>query len=106
MRRLQKRPLSVAFYHTVARRSRGHARYMFMDAYAGYNQIAIALEDMHKTTFTIPWGTFVWVVMPFRLCNTTAIFQRLVMYIFTNLLFKFMMVFVNDFSTGLVATII
>ena len=60
-----------------------------MDGYEGYNQISIALQDIHKTAFTTPWGTFVWVVMPFGL----------VMYIFNDLLFKFMTVFVDDFST-------
>ena len=77
----------------------GHARYTFMDGYAGYNHIAIALGDVHKTAFTIPWGTFVWVVMPFGLCNALATFQRLVMYIFTNLLFTSMIIFIVDFNT-------
>ena len=69
-----------------------------MDGYAGYNLIAIALQDIHKTVFTTPWGTFVWVAMPFGLCNVLATFQRLVMYIFTDLLYKFMTVFIDDFS--------
>lgn len=38
-------------------------------------------------------------VMPFELCNAPATFQRLVMYIFTDLLFKSMIIFVDDFST-------
>jgi hypothetical protein len=37
--------------------------------------------------------------MPFGLCNVLATFQRLIMYIFTDLLFKSMTVFVDDFST-------
>jgi hypothetical protein len=49
--------------------------------------------------FTTPWKTFVWVVMPFGLYNVPATFQNLVMYIFTDLLFKFMTVFVDGFST-------
>ena len=53
----------------------GHARYTFMDGYAGYNQIAIALCDVHKTAFTTPWGIFVWVVMPFGLCNARRPFR-------------------------------
>jgi hypothetical protein len=31
-----------------------------MNGYAGYNQISIALQDIHKTTFAIPWGIFVY----------------------------------------------
>ena len=70
-----------------------------MDGCAGFNQISIALQDIHKTAFITPWETFVWVVMPFGLCNALAIFQRLIMYIFNDLLFKSMTVFVDDFST-------
>ena len=70
-----------------------------MDRYADYNQIAIAVGDLHKTAFTTPWGNFIWVVMPFGLCNASATFQRLVMYIFTDLFFKSMTVYIDDFST-------
>ena len=61
-----------------------------MDGYAGYNQISIALGDLHKTAFTTLWGTFIWLVMPFGLCNASATFQQLVMYIFFDLLCKSM----------------
>ena len=37
--------------------------------------------------------------MPFGLCNVSTTFQRLFMYIFTDLLLKSMTVFVDDFST-------
>ena len=38
-------------------------------------------------------------VMSFGLCNAPATFQRLVIYIFTDLLFKSMTVYIDDFST-------
>ena len=36
----------------------GHDFYCFLNGYYGYNQIAIALEDQEKTTFTCRYGTF------------------------------------------------
>ena len=48
--------------------------------------------------FTTPRGTFVWVVIPFSLSNVPATFERLVMYIFTNLFIKFMTMFLDDFD--------
>jgi len=36
----------------------GHTMLSLMDGFSGYNQIKIAPEDQHKTTFTCPWGTF------------------------------------------------
>ena len=47
----------------------GHPHYCFLDDYSGYNQIAIAPEDQEKTTFTCPYGTFSFRVMPFEMCN-------------------------------------
>ena len=33
-----------------------HTYYYFLDGYSAYNQIAIALSDQEKTTFTRPYG--------------------------------------------------
>ena len=46
----------------------------FIDGFFGYNQIAIHLEDREKTTFTTPWGTFMYKKMSFGLMNVGATF--------------------------------
>jgi hypothetical protein len=95
----QKDHFSLPFISLLLEEVGGHSCYTFMDGYAGYNQISIALGDLHKTAFTTPWGTFIWLVMHFGLCNAPATFQRLVIFIFSDLLYKSMTVFVDDFST-------
>ncbi|MCO5571803.1 hypothetical protein L7F22_025551 [Adiantum nelumboides] len=59
-----------------------HEMYSFMDGYSGYNQLKIAPEDREKTTFIIEWKVFLYLVMPFGLCNSPATFQRY--YLFKN----------------------
>ena len=76
-----------------------HIYHTFMDSYEGYNQISIALTDLYGTTFSTFWDTFIWLVISFGLCNVPATFQRLVMFISSNLLYKSMIKFVDDFST-------
>jgi hypothetical protein len=39
------------------------------------------LEDREKTTFTTPWGTFMYDKMPFGLINAGEIFKELWTYI-------------------------
>ena len=45
----------------------GHDYYCFLDGYLGWFQIAIALEDQEKTTFTCSFGTYAYRHMPFGL---------------------------------------
>ena len=71
---------------------------MLLDGYSGYNQIAIALEDQEKTTFTCPYGTFAFKRMPFGLCNALTTFQRCMMSIFSEMVEDIIEVFMDDFS--------
>jgi hypothetical protein len=56
-----------------------------MDGFSGYNKIQIHPVDQYKTTFTTPWGTFSYRVMPFSLKNADATFQWAMTYIFHDL---------------------
>ena len=75
-----------------------HSHYSFLNGYSGYNQIAIALEDQEKSTFTCPYGTFTFRRMPFGLYNAPSSFQRCMMSIFSDLVEEVMEIFMDDFS--------
>ena len=74
-----------------------HSHYCFLDGYSGYNQISIATEDQEKTTFTCPYGTFAFRMMPFGLCNALATFQRCMMSMFSDIVEEDMEIFMDDF---------
>jgi hypothetical protein len=56
-----------------------------MGGFFRYNQIQIHLVDQYKTTFTTPWGTFSYRIMPFGLKNVGAKFQQAMTYVFHDL---------------------
>ena len=60
----------------------GHKLLTFMDAFSGYNQILMAEEDQEKTAFVTSQGLYCYRVMPFRLKNAGATYQRLVNQMF------------------------
>ena len=88
----------LPFINQMLERLVGHAYYCFLYGYSGYNQIPIAPEDQEKTTFTCPYGTFTYRRMSFGLCNAPATFQRCMMAIFSNMVERFIEVFMDDFS--------
>ena len=68
----RKDNFSLSFMDQILERVAGYEFCYFLDGYSGYNQIAIALEDQEKITFTCPFGTFAYRRMPFGLCNALA----------------------------------
>ena len=67
-----------------------------MDVFSRYNQIRMAPEDMEKTMFITPWGTFCYRVMPFGLKNACATYQRAMKTLFHDLMHKEIEVYVDD----------
>lgn len=47
-----------------------------MDGFFGYNQVVVHPDGQKNTTFTTPWGTFIYVRMHFSLINAGAMFQK------------------------------
>ncbi|KAI5338659.1 hypothetical protein L3X38_017930 [Prunus dulcis] len=88
----------MPFIDQMLDRLAGHAYYCFLDGYSGYNQTGIAPEDQEKTTFTCPFGTFAYRRMPFGLCNALATFQKCMLAIFSDMIERFIEVFMDDFS--------
>src|SRR3954466_10502478 len=54
----------------------GCACLTFLDAYSGYNQIRLKVEDQELTAFITPSGVYCYNVMTFGLKNTGATYQR------------------------------
>ena len=74
----------------------GHTLLSFMDGFLGYNQIKMAPEDMEKTSFITPWGTYCYRVMPFGLKNAGVTYQRVATIFLHDLIHKEIEVYVDD----------
>ncbi|CAL8135414.1 unnamed protein product [Prunus armeniaca] len=88
----------LPFLDQILERVAGHMYYCFLDGYSGYYQIEISLEDQEKTTFTCPFRTFAFRKMSFGLCNAPATFQRCMISIFSDMVEKYLEVFMDDIT--------
>jgi len=68
----------------------------FLDAYFGYNQIPMAVSDMHKIAFITDDANYFYRVMPFSLKNVGATYQRLMDKVFSHLMGQCVKVYVDD----------
>ena len=64
----------------------GSAMFSFMDDFSGYNKIRMAPKDAKKIAFRTPMGNFYYTVMPFRLKNAGATYQRVMTAIFHDMM--------------------
>ena len=74
----------------------GHPRMSFLDAFQGYHQIPLALDDQEKTAFVTLIGNYHYKVMPFRLKNTGSTYQRMMTRMFELLLGKNIEIYIDD----------
>ena len=74
----------------------GHPRMSFLDAFQGYHQIDLALEDQGKTAFISPDANYHYTVMPFGLKNAGATYQRMMTRTFRNKIGRMVEVHIDD----------
>ena len=74
----------------------GHPRMSFLDAFQGYHQIPLALDDQEKTAFVTPTGNYYYKVMPFGLKNAGSIYQWMMTKMFEPQLGRSSVVYVDD----------
>ena len=72
------------------------AMYSFMDDFSGYNQIMMAVIDKLKMSFTTEWGIYCYTIMPFRLKNVGATYQRIATTLLHGMIHKEIEVYVDD----------
>ena len=68
----------------------------FLDAFQGYHQISLALNDQEKTAFVTPIGNYYYKVMPFGLKSVGFTYQRMMTRMFEPQLGKSIEVYVDD----------
>ena len=68
----------------------------FSDAFQGYHQIALATKDQEKTTFISPKANYHYTVMPFRLKNAGATYQRMMARIFRDKIGRTVGVYIDN----------
>lgn len=74
---IPKKPFPLPWIDQVVDAIAGLAVLYFLDAYKGYHQIQVAIEDMEKITFVTDDGLFA-TRMPFGLKNSVVEFQQMV----------------------------
>ena len=73
-----------------------HPRISFLDAFQGYHQIPLALEDQEKTVFVTPTGNYHYKVMSFGLKNTGSTYQRMMTRMLKPQLGKSIKIYVDN----------
>jgi hypothetical protein len=68
----------------------------FMDAYLGYHQISLAIDDEEKTAFIMSFGIFCYTKMAFRLKKGGATYQKCVHTVLENQIGRNVEAYIDD----------
>jgi hypothetical protein len=74
----------------------GCVRFSFLDAYSGYNQIKLKVEDEEKIAFITPYGMYCYQVIPFGLTNAGATYQRMMENCLESQIGRNIQVYIDD----------
>ena len=77
-----KDPFPMPYIDQLVDATVGHPWMSFLDAFQGYHQIPLALDDQEKTAFLTPTGNYHYKVMPFGLKNARSTYQRMMTKMF------------------------
>ncbi|GKV44647.1 hypothetical protein SLEP1_g51809 [Rubroshorea leprosula] len=74
----------------------GNKRLSLLDAYSGYHQVSMALEDEGQTSFYADDEIYCYVMMPFGLKNVGATYQKMLTIVFRAQIGRNLEVYVDD----------
>ena len=91
-----KDPFPMPQINQLVDATASHPRMSFLDAFQGYHQILLALEDQEKTAFVMPIRNYHYNVMSFGLKNARSTYQRMMTRMFEPQLGKNIKIYVDD----------
>ena len=74
----------------------GHPWMSFLDAFQGYHQMPLALDDQEKTAFVTFVGNYHYKVMPFGFKNAESTYQRMMTKMFEPQLGRSIEIYIDD----------
>src|SRR5690349_13055996 len=74
----------------------GPKYFISLDLFSGYYQIGLTEQVMKKTAFIFGGYQYVYIQIPFRLCNTLATFQKIMNQILVQGIEKFLIVYIDN----------
>ena len=82
----------------ILQRIVGSKKISIIDGFSGYNKVFVCDYDREKTTFTTPWGTFMYDNIRFGLMNACETFQRAMDLAFVGEKDNFISIYLDDIT--------